>query len=156
VLKKGKAPIVKHGLALTAQAGLIELREVLIQTGSYIPLGSIGTSHEDWGMEIVDNVPVVKDRKKQHASYIEAGSFGQYLIDAFSQEKMKEFYRRIEMSYRPWRELFGYPLYELEQRWMAGVKQKAAEMPDTVSMLAGFWQKDPKTACYQVQRQVER
>ena len=82
----------------------------LINTGSYIPLAKIGTSHEDWGMEIVNNIPVVKDRQKQHASYAEAGSFGQYLLDAFGQEKMKEFYRRTDLSYRPWKEVFGYSL----------------------------------------------
>ena len=106
-------------------------------------------------MAIVDNVPVVKDRKKQHAAYIEAGSFGQYLIDVFGQAKMKEFFYRADMTHRPWREVFGYPLEDLERQWLAQVKRKTAERPEAIATLAGFWQQDPRTACFQMQRQTK-
>jgi len=124
-----------------------------IRTDSYIPLAGIGTSHESWGMEIVNNVPVVKDRKKQHASYAEAGSFGQFLLETFGPGKMKEFYRRTQLPNRPWREVFGSPLEELEQRWLDKVKQKAAENPEVTAAAVSFWQKDPRSACYQAQGQ---
>ena len=124
-----------------------------IRTDSYIPLAGIGTSHESWGMEIVNNVPVVKDRKKQHASYAEAGSFGQFLLETFGPGKMKEFYRRTQLSNRPWREVFGSPLEELEQRWLDKVKQKAAENPEITAAAVSFWRKDPRSACYQSQGQ---
>lgn len=136
-------------------AGADEWVAVLIQTGSFIPLAKIGTGHADWGMAIVDNVPVIKDRKKQHAAYIEAGSFGQYLIDVFGQAKMKEFFYRADMTHRPWREVFGYPLEDLERQWLAQVKRKTAERPEAIATLAGFWQQDPRTACFQMQRQTK-
>ena len=53
----------------------------LSRAGSYIPLAKIGSEHSDWGMEIQNNLPKVKDRVKQHTSYLEAGSFGEFLIN---------------------------------------------------------------------------
>jgi len=123
----------------------------LLQSNSYIPMANIGTSHADWGMEVVNAVPVIKDRKKQHASYAEAGSFGQYLLDTFGPEKMKEFYRRTKSSNRPWQEVFGIPLDELEKRWLDKVRQKAAENPEVAATLVSFWQKEPRSACFQAQ-----
>ncbi len=63
------------------------------RTGSYIPLDGLGEAHEDWGMSFQDKTPVVSDRKKQHASYAEAGSFGNFLVNRFGVGKVKAFIR---------------------------------------------------------------
>jgi hypothetical protein len=126
----------------------------LIQSGSYIPLSKIGTSHADWGMADINNAPVVKDRKKQHICYAEAGSFGQFLIDTFGRGKMKEFYRRTEANYRPWQEVFGFPLTELESQWLENVKRKTEGQQEIVAALTVYWGKNPTTACFEAQRQA--
>jgi hypothetical protein len=66
----------------------------LKRTRSYIPLKELREEHEAWGMTFKGNIPVVTDRKRQHASYIEAGSFGQFLLKKYGKEKVKAFYRR--------------------------------------------------------------
>ena len=125
---------------------------VLINTGSYIPLSQIGTDHADWGMAIINNLPVIRDRKRQHVRYAEAGSFGQYLVDRFGKTKMIEFYWQAKNpSHRPWQEVFGLPLEELEQQWLAQVNQRAAASPETIATLASIWRSNPQTACYQAQ-----
>ena len=86
--------------------------------------------------------------------YAEVGSFGQYLIETFGQKKIKEFYRRTDAKYRPWKEVFGFSLNELEYRWLERVKEKTAEKQDAVATLLAYWKKDPQTACFAVQTQA--
>lgn len=131
-------------------ASVDEWVAALIQTGDYVSLAKIGTSHADWGMEVINNAPVVTDRKKQHVRYAEAGSFGYFLIDSFGPRKMLEFYQRTSLAHRPWQEVFGYPLTELEQRWLASLKQKTAANTATITLIARHWQQDPRTACSSV------
>ena len=82
----------------------------LKRTGSYIPIKELKEEHEDWGMSFKGKMPVVTDRKRQHASYIEAGSFGQFLLKKYGTEKMKAFYRRSMRQKRPWQDIFGVDL----------------------------------------------
>lgn len=118
----------------------------LLRTGSYIPLAQFGFKHEDWGMAAVNNAPVVNDRKKQHISYIQAGSFGRFLLEEFGVEKMKAFYRRADGKQRPWQEVFGLTLDELESRWLENVKQRGIERQAAVSELVAYWLHDPQSA----------
>jgi hypothetical protein len=131
-------------------ASVDEWVAALIQSGDYVSLAKIGTSHADWGMEVINNAPVVTDRKKQHVRYAEAGSFGYFLIDSFGPKKMLEFYQRASLSHRPWQEVFGYPLMELEQRWLTSLKLKMATNQATVALIANHWQQDPVAACARV------
>jgi len=82
----------------------------LKRTGSYIPIKELREEHEDWGMSFKGKAPVVTDRKRQHASCIESGSFGQFLLKKYGTEKVKAFYRRSMGQKRPWQDIFGVDL----------------------------------------------
>ena len=123
----------------------------MIQSGSYIPLGQIGFRHEDWGMELVNNTPSLKDRPKQNVCYAEAGSFGQFLADTFGKDKLLSLYRQSEPPHRAWQEAFGYSLPELEARWLASLKQKAVGRERQIAALAATWRENPVSACARTQ-----
>lgn len=123
-----------------------------MQAGSYIPLTNIGPDHSDWGMAIENNAPVVKDRARQHASYLEAGSFGEFLITAYGTEKMKQFNRLSKNALRPWEKVFGSSLEQLETRWHEWLKSRTARRRGNVATLAGLIKKDPTTACFAAQK----
>ena len=123
----------------------------LLQVNSYIPLREIGPDHSDWGMELKNNVPEVKDRPKQHASYLEAGSFGEFLITTYGVEKMKQFNRLSKNTSRPWREVFGLTLERLEAKWLEAVKSGSRGKEGKISTLAELVRNDPSAACYSAQ-----
>jgi len=124
----------------------------LVQMGTYIPLSRLGADHGDWGMVIVNNVPKVQDRAKQHASYIEAGSLGDYLIRQYGVDRMKRFQQLSRTTPRPWQEVFGLGLDQLEAQWLAAVKARAAEHRDETAALVGWLRADPDSACLVAQQ----
>ena len=95
---------------------------VLLQTGSFVPIAKMVTEQSDWGKEIVNEAPTVKERVKQHTYYLEAGSFGELLINTYGIEKMKQFYRLSRNKSRPWKEVFGTDLEQLEAKWLEAIK----------------------------------
>ncbi len=123
----------------------------LSQAGSYIPLANIGSEHSDWGMEIQNNLPKVKDRVKQHTSYLEAGSFGEFLIDTYGIEKMKQFNQLSVNKPRPWKEAFGVALEQLEAKWLEGVRSKTKGKEEIISALLKLLKDNPNTACTSAQ-----
>jgi len=124
----------------------------LLQVGSYIPLTKIGPDHSDWGMEIQNNVvPKVKDRAKQHASYLEAGSFGEFLINTYGVEKMKQFNMLSVNKPRPWKEVYGIALEPLEAKWLEAVPSRSQEKEETISTLVKLLKDNPNTACFSAQ-----
>lgn len=123
----------------------------LRQTGSYIPLRDLGQDHESWGMTFQGQIPVVIDRKRQHASYLEAGSFGDFLLKSQGVDKIKAFYRASLQNDRPWAKIFGQDLSGLEARWLAAVEEYGRSHPAEVRSLARLWQADPQHACYETQ-----
>lgn len=123
----------------------------LLQSGSYIPLSELGPDHSDWGMEIENNVPKVKNRAKQHASYLEAGSFGEFLINTYGTEKMKQFNRLSRKTSRPWSEVFGSTLEQLEAKWLEAAKIKSRDKEKNISPLVNLLRKDSNTACFAAQ-----
>ena len=127
----------------------------LLQVGSYIPLPKIGPDHSDWGMEIKNNVPEVKDRPKQHASYLEAGSFGEFLITTYGTEKMKQFNRLSRNKSRPWKEVFGLALEGMEAKWLEAVKLGSRDKEGKISTLVTLVRSDPNTACFSAQNLAE-
>jgi len=127
----------------------------LLQVGSYIPLAEMGPDQSDWGKEIVDNVPKAKDRLKQHTCYLEAGSFGEFLIDTYGTEKMKEFYRLSRNKSRPWEEVFGTALEQLEAKWLDAIKLRSRDKMGNISTLVKLWRKNPNIACFSAQDLAE-
>ncbi len=99
----------------------------LMKNGLFIPMAEIGSSHRDWGMEIYNNAPRVSDRAGQHACYVQAGSFGDFLINTFGVEKMNHFNQLSRDEPRPWKQVFGESLEQLEARRLAHVRSKAQE-----------------------------
>ncbi len=127
----------------------------LVSAGSFIPLEEIGSEQGDWGKEIVNNVPTVSDRIKQHTCYLEAGSFGEYLITIFGINKMKQFYRESKSKPRPWKEVYGKPLKELEEQWLNTIKSNPGTRAENVAFLLKIWKDDPTRACFVAQDQAK-
>ncbi len=127
----------------------------LLQVGSYISLTKIGPNHGDWGMEIDNNAPKIKDRAKQHASYLEAGSFGDFLITTYGTEKMKTFARLSRNVPRPWQEVFGVALDPLEAKWHEAVRSRFRENEGKISTLVKLLRKNPNAACFSAQDMSE-
>lgn len=123
----------------------------LRQTGSYIPLRELGQEHETWGMSFQDRMPVVSDRKRQHASYLEAGSFGDFLLKSYGVDKVKAFHKASLQGERPWEKIFGQDLSGLETQWTEAVEEYGRKNQDQVRPLAKLWREDPKNACYETQ-----
>ncbi|MEW6669577.1 MAG: hypothetical protein AB1512_30575 [Thermodesulfobacteriota bacterium] len=123
----------------------------MIQAKTYVPLAELGPDHLDWGMEIHEGVPRVKDRAKQHAMYAVSGSFGEYAVRAFGTDKVKKFYRSAKQGQRPWKETFGIPLNEIETGWIEDVKSRARGHEKTISILVNLIRKDPVAACTEAQ-----
>ena len=119
----------------------------LLQIRSFIPLAKIGPEHSDWGMEMKDGVPRIKDRAKQHACYAEAGSFSGFLMETYGIDKMKLFNRLSSTKPRPWEETYGRSLEKLESDWLEAVKSKSSGAEDRVAILVKLLQKNPVNAC---------
>jgi len=124
--------------------------------GLYIPLTNIGSEHGDWGMEIHNNVPIVKDRVKQHASYLEAGSFGEFLIDTYGIDKMKQFNKFSINEQRPWQQVYGITLKQLEEKWLAALKLKLKDKEGEILRLSKLLRSNPATACHSAQNIAEK
>jgi len=123
----------------------------LLQTNSYIPLTTIGTDHSDWGMEIHNNVPRVRDRARQHACYAEAGSFGEFLINTYGIKQIKQFNRLSKIRPRPWEEIFGISLEQLEARWLEALQVGSGEKEEQITTLVKLLKKNPVSACFSAQ-----
>jgi hypothetical protein len=124
----------------------------LVQTGAYTPLDRLGSDHGDWGMFIVNNVPRVQDRAKQHASYIEAGSFGDFLVRKYGAERLKRFHQTSLASPRPWQAVYGISLEQLEAEWLADLNDKAEKGKGVVATMAKWLTTDPAAACFEARR----
>ena len=121
------------------------------QAGSYIPLTMIGPDHSDWGMEIHDGKPQVRDRVKQQTSYAEAGSFGAFLVNIYGAEKMKQFNQLSRNTARPWKKVYGSSLDDLEARWLEALKSRAPEKQGSISQLVQLLKNNPTGACFEAQ-----
>lgn len=126
----------------------------LHKNGSLIDLADLGKNHEDWGMSFRGGMPNVSDRKRQHASYSEAGSFGSFLVRSFGVEKVKYFYDRSAYGARPWREAFGIDINALQELWVASLEEYAVKNREKVELLEKLWKEDPATACMKAQRKT--
>jgi hypothetical protein len=118
-----------------------------LQIRSYIPLAKLGPDHGDWGMEMQDGVPRIRDRAKQHTCYAEAGSFGGFLMETYGVDKMKLFNRLSSTKPRPWEATFGRSLEKLESDWLEAVKSKRPGRESQTAILVKLLQKNPVKAC---------
>ena len=125
--------------------------EAFRRNRSYIPLSDLGPDHEQWGMSTRGGVPVVLNKSRQHVMYAESGSFGEYLLASYGAGKVKRFWRLSEGGKRPWEEVFGLSLNELEARWLKSLETKKPDEKN-VGALLNLLNRNPKDACSEAQR----
>jgi hypothetical protein len=126
-----------------------------LKTKTYIPLNELGPDHESWGMRMGgDGFPMVFDRARQSRAYAEVGSFGSYLIRTYGITKIKQFYDLSGSKTRPWQEVFGVAIGELEANWLKFLQRQRDEKTkdENVSTLSNLFEKNPNTACLRAQR----
>ena len=102
-------------------------------------------------MEIDNNMTKVKDRVKQHASYVEVGSLGEFLIKTYGIEKLKQFNLQSRNKPRPWNEVFGTTIEQLEANWLEAVRLRSREKEGEISTLAKLLKDDANIACFSAQ-----
>lgn len=125
----------------------------LLKAGAFIPLGELGPDHESWGMKDAGGGRLmVLDRARQHRAYAEAGSFGGYLFQTYGLGRILRLQRLSHEKTRPWLEVFGLGLPQLEAQWLAALKAGEQARVAEVALVAGFYDADPVTACAQAQR----
>lgn len=125
----------------------------LIKAGSYTPLNELGPDHGSWGMKDAGGgMLMVLDRPRQHRSYAEAGAFGGYLFQTYGLGALLRLQRVSQEIERPWQDVFGLSLPELEAKWLMVLKAREQSREAEVSMVSGFINADPSTACAQAQR----
>jgi hypothetical protein len=132
--------------------GSDEWVSAFVMAGTYIPLSDLGPDHESWGMKADWNgFPSVFDRSRQSRTYAEAGSFGGYLIRTYGIEKIKQFYDLAMRKERPWQEVFGIGMQEIEGNWLNALKAKTKTSSANVSTLSKLFERDPNLACLDAQ-----
>lgn len=128
----------------------------LIEAKAYVPLAGLGADHEAWGMKLGPGGEVtVFDRVRQHVSYAEAASFGEYLFSAHGVAGLKRLQQLSQGRERPFREAFGADLAELEARWLAALAARRAEREGPAALAAALWKADPADACAAAQRRAQ-
>lgn len=129
----------------------------LLKTKSYIPLKELGPDHESWGMKDTgDGKLLIHDKAKQHKAYAEAGSFGNYLFQTYGINKIKKFDRLSHKQDRPWQDVFGTDMRELEGNWLKALKTNEKTKEKNVSIVLKLFKKNPRTACLEAQKLVTR
>lgn len=118
---------------------------------SYIPLTELGPDHTQWGMRFIGGLPRIDNVYKQHISYAEAGSFGSYLINTYGIDKIKAFRDLSLQKGRPWLEIFGLTLKELEKNWINYLNSKQKIEQKNILILKKIIEKDPHAARFNAQ-----
>ncbi len=128
---------------------------VLLETKSYIPLSELGPDHESWGMQDAGGGKLsIHDKAKQHKAYAEAGSFGNYLFETYGIKKIKLLQRLSQDKDRPWQDVFGTGLPELEANWLRQLQTNGKTSAENVSIILKLFERDPGTACSEAQQLV--
>jgi len=127
----------------------------LLKTKSYIPLKDLGPDHESWGMKDAGGGKLsIHDKAKQHKAYAEAGSFGSYLFQTYGINKIKRFHRLSHEKDRPWQDVFGIGLPELEENWLKTLRANGKTREENVSVVLKLFERNPGTACVEAQQIV--
>jgi len=120
-----------------------------------IPLDQLGEDHESWGMRIGrDGYPYVFDRDRQTRAYAEAGSFGDFLIRTYGVGKIRKFYELSERGRRPWQDVFGATLHELEANWLKSLQGGGRINEQEIVKLVDLFTENSGTACLTAQKLI--
>lgn len=127
----------------------------LLKTKSYIPLNELGPDHESWGMKDAGGGRLsIHDKPKQHKAYAETGSFGNYLFQTYGINKMKQLHRLSHEKDRPWQDVFGIGLQEIEANWLKTLRGNKKIREENVSIVLKLFERNPGTACAEAQKLV--
>ena len=127
----------------------------LLETKSYIPLNELGPDHESWGMKDMGGGKlVIQDKARQHKAYAETGSFGNYMFQTYGINKLKQFQRLSQEKDRPWRDVFGISLPELEVNWLKALRENGKARDGNVATVSRLIENNPSTACTEAQQLI--
>ncbi len=125
----------------------------LLKAKSYIPLNELGPDHESWGMKDAGGGRLsIHDKAKQHKAYAEAGSFGNYLFQTYGINKIKRLQRLSHEKDRPWLDVFGISMQELEANWLKTLRANEKAREENVSIVLKLFETNPGTACSEAQK----
>jgi hypothetical protein len=125
----------------------------LLETKSYLPLNELGPDHESWGMKDAGGGKLsIHDKAKQHKAYVEAGSFGNYLFQTYGINKIKRLQRLSYEKDRPWLDVFGISMQELEANWLKTLRANGKTREGNVSIVLKLFETNPGTACSEAQK----
>ena len=125
----------------------------LLKAKSYIPLNELGPDHESWGMKDAGGGKLsIHDKAKQHKAYAETGSFGNYLFQTYGINKIKQFQRLSQEKARPWQDVFGIGMQELEANWLKTLRAHEKTREENVSTVLKLFERNPGTACAEAQK----
>jgi hypothetical protein len=127
----------------------------LLKARSYIPLNELGPDHESWGMKDAGGGKLsILDKAKQHKAYAETGSFGNYLFQTYGINRIKKLQRLSQEKARPWQDVFGIDMQELEADWLKALRANEKTKEENVATVSKLFEKNPGTACAEVQKLV--
>jgi hypothetical protein len=125
----------------------------LLKTKSYIPLNELGPDHESWGMKDDGGGKLeILDKARQHKAYAEAGSFANYIFQTYGINKLKHLQRLSQEKDRPWRNVFGLSLEDLEANWLKALRAGEKTSEEDVATVLLLIEGNPGTACAEAQR----
>lgn len=126
-----------------------------LRANELLPISDLGSDHASWGHQVgPDGIPRVVDRTKQTKGYVQAGSFGRYLLQQYGFAKLKQFYRLSLQGGRPWTEVFGKEVAALDGEWRAALKAQEASRGKNADIAWGMFKQNPNQACTLVQDHV--
>ncbi len=125
-----------------------------LEGGGFLPLRELDADHRTWGMEHAGaGTMQIHDRGKQHKAYAEAGSFAEYLLAAYGLDALKRLHALSQGRERPFREVYGRDLEELERLWLEALRARAADMQAEKDALARLFAANPSRACFMARKQ---
>lgn len=124
----------------------------LLESKSYIPINELGPDHESWGMKDSGGKLSIHDKSRQHRAYAEAGSFGNYLFQSYGINKIKQLQRLSHEKDRPWQEVFGASIQELETNWLKAIRKSEKPRATNILLVSRLIEKNASTACAEAQK----
>jgi hypothetical protein len=125
----------------------------LLKMKSNIALNELGPDHESWGMKDEGGGKLlILDKARQHKAYAETGSFGNYLFNTYGISKIKMLQRLSQEKDRPFLDVFGIGLHELEANWLEALRANGKTREEKVSIALKLLERNPGTACAEAQQ----
>jgi hypothetical protein len=126
-----------------------------LRTKSCIPLNELGPDHDSWGMKDAGGGKLlILDKARQHKAYAEAGSFADYIYQTYGINKIKQLQRLSQEKNRPWQDVFGLSMQELEANWLKAIRVNENTREENVSIVLKLFERNPGTACMEAQQIV--